>query len=59
MKSINCSKPGYTSISYSKIEHIPYNLISATKFNDSSIFIMTISFEFVADIIIPTQVTQV
>jgi hypothetical protein len=27
MKSVNCSKPGYTSINCSKIEHIPYILI--------------------------------
>ena len=25
MKSINCSKPGDTSIAYSKISNIPYN----------------------------------
>ena len=29
MKSINCSKPGHTSITCSKIEHIPQNLIFA------------------------------
>ena len=39
MKSINCSKPDYTSITCSKIEHIPYNLIFTTKFNESSILI--------------------
>jgi len=30
MKSANCSKLGYTSITCSKIEDIPYNLIFAT-----------------------------
>jgi hypothetical protein len=39
MKSVNCSKPGYTS---SKIENIPYNLIFTTKYNDSSILITII-----------------
>jgi len=38
MKSVYCSKPGYISITYSKIANIPYNLIFTTKFNDSSIF---------------------
>ena len=41
MKIVNCSKPGHTCL---KIEHIPYNLIFTTKFNDSSILIMNISF---------------
>jgi hypothetical protein len=36
---VNCSKPGYASITCSKIEHIPHNLIFTTKFNDSSILI--------------------
>jgi len=27
MKSVNCSKPGYTIITCSKSEHIPYNLM--------------------------------
>ena len=43
MKSVKFSKPSYTSITCSKIENIPYNLIVTTKFNDSSILIMVIS----------------
>jgi hypothetical protein len=31
MKSVSCSKPGYSSITWSKISNIPYNLIFATK----------------------------
>ena len=37
---------GYTIITCSKIEHIPYNLIFTTEFNDSSILITIISWEF-------------
>ena len=37
MKSINCYKPGYTSITGTNIEHISYNLIFTTKCNDSLI----------------------
>ena len=40
MKSINCTKPGNTSIT---ISNIPYNLIFTTKFNDSPILITIIS----------------
>jgi hypothetical protein len=39
MKGVNCSKPGYASITCSKIKNIPYNLFFTTKFNDSSILI--------------------
>ena len=51
MKSVNCSKPGYTSIGYTcitcwKISNIPYNLIFTTKFNDSSILIRIISWDY-------------
>ena len=46
MKSVDCSKAGYTSIICSQISNIPYNLIFATKFNDSSIFIMNISCDY-------------
>jgi hypothetical protein len=65
MKSVNCSKPGFTSITCSKISNIPYNLIFKTKFNDSSILITIISCdylnlslmnEYVGDITIPSQV---
>jgi hypothetical protein len=42
MKSINCSKPVYTSTPCTKIENIPYNLIFQAKFNDSSILITII-----------------
>ena len=64
MKSVNCSKPGYTSITCS---NIPYNLIFTTKFNDSSILITIISCdylnlslanEYVGDATIPTQVIK-
>jgi hypothetical protein len=67
MKSINCSKPGYASITCSKIENIPYNLIFTTKFSDSSIFITIISCDYlnlllangnVGDVTIPTQVIK-
>jgi hypothetical protein len=65
MRSVNCSKQGYTSITCSKIENIPYNLIFATKFNDSSISISVISWDYlissfaddyVGDVTISTQV---
>ena len=65
MKSLNCSKPGYASITCSKISNIPYNLIFTTKFNDSSILITIISCdylnlsltnEYVGEVTIPTQV---
>ena len=69
MKNVNCysSKPGYTSITCSKIEHIPYNLIFTTKFNDSLISITIISWdylnmslanEYVGEVTIPTQVIK-
>jgi len=45
MKSVNCSKPGYT-VSCSKIENMLYNLIFTTKFNDSSILITIISWDY-------------
>ena len=59
----NSSKPGYTS---SKIENIPYNLIFTTKYNDSSILITIISWEYmnlslneyVGDVTIPTLVIK-
>ena len=51
MKSVNCPKPGYASITCSTISNIPYyNLIFTTKCNDSSILVTIIScdyFEFV------------
>ena len=65
MKSVNCSKPGY--ITCSQNSNIPYNLIFTTKFNDSSILITIISWEYlnlslaneyVGDIPIPTQVIK-
>ena len=64
MKSVNYTKPGYTSITCS---NIPYNLIFTTKFNDSSILITIISCdylnlslanEYVGDVTIPTQVIK-
>ena len=67
MKSVNCSKPGYTSIICLKIENILYNIIFTIKFNDCSILITIISWdylnlslanEYVGDVTIPTQVTK-
>ena len=64
MKSVNCSKPGYTSITCSKISNIPYNLIFTRKFNDTSILITNIYCdylnlqwvnEYVGNVTIPTQ----
>ena len=64
MKSVNYTKPGYTSITCS---NIPYNLIFTTKFNDSSILITIISCDYlnlslankyVGDVTIPTQVIK-
>jgi hypothetical protein len=67
MKIINRSKPGYTR---SKISNIPYNLIFTTKFNDSSILILIISWDYlnqsfandykiyIGDITIQTQVIK-
>jgi hypothetical protein len=58
------SKPGYARI---QISNIPDNLIFTTKFNDSSILITIISWdylnsslanEFVGDVTIPTQVIK-
>jgi len=43
MKSVNCSKPDYTSLICSKIEYIPYDFVFTTKCNDSSILITIIS----------------
>ena len=68
MKSVHSSKPGYKSKTFLKIYHIPYNLILATKRNDSSILITIISWdylnlslanEYVGDITIPTLVIMV
>ena len=68
MKSVNYTNPGYTSITCcSKISNITYNLIFATKFNDSSILITIISCdylnfslanEYVSDATIPAQVIK-
>jgi hypothetical protein len=65
MKSVNCTKPGYASITCSNISNIPYNLIFRTNFNNSLILITIISCdylnlslanEYVGDVTIPTQV---
>ena len=45
MKTVNCTKPGYTSKTCLKIENIPYNLIFTTTFNDYSILITMISLD--------------
>jgi hypothetical protein len=65
MKSVNCSKPGYTSITCSKISNISHNLIFTTKFNDSSITIVSCDYlnlslanEYVGDVTILTQVIK-
>jgi hypothetical protein len=67
MKSVNWPKPGYASITCSTISNIPYNLIFATKYNDSSILITIISCDYlnlsltdehVDDVTIPTQVIE-
>ena len=64
MKILNRSKPGYTSITYSKISNIPYNNFFTTQCNDSSILITIISCdnlnlmlanEYVSDVTTPTQ----
>ena len=61
------SKPGYASITCSKLSNIPDNLIFTTKFNDSSILFTIISWdylnsslanEYVGDVTIPTQVIK-
>jgi hypothetical protein len=67
MKSVNWPKPGYASITCSTISNIPYYLIFTTKFNDSSILISIISYDYlhlsladehVGDVTIPTQVIE-
>jgi hypothetical protein len=67
MKSVSCSQPGYASITCSTISNIPYNLIFITKFNDTSILITIISWnylnlsvanEYVGDVRIPNQVIK-
>ena len=69
MKCVNCTKPGYTSITCSKISNIPYNLIFTTKFIDSSILItgmiiswdylnLSLADEYVGNVTIPTQVIK-
>jgi hypothetical protein len=67
MKSVNWPKPGYTSITCSTISNNPYNLIFTIKFNDSSILITIISYdylnlsledEYVGDVTKPTQVIE-
>ena len=67
MKRVHCSKPGYASITCSKISNISYDLIFTTKFNDSSILItiiscdylnLTLANEYVGDVTIPTQVIK-
>ena len=67
MKSLNCTKLGYTSITCSKISNIPYIWIFTTKFNDSLILITIISSdyfnlslvnEYVGNVTKPTQVIK-
>jgi hypothetical protein len=47
---------GYASITCSKSAHIPYNLISTIKCNDSSI--LSFANEYVGDVTIPTRVIK-
>jgi len=65
LRKFTFNKP--RSITCSQIEHIPYNLIFATTFNDSSILITIISLdylnlslvnEYVDDVTIPTQIIK-
>jgi hypothetical protein len=67
MKNVNWPKPGYASIICSTISNIPYNSILTTKFNDSSILITIISYDYlnlsladehVGDVTIPTQIIE-
>jgi hypothetical protein len=67
MKSVNWHKPGYASITCPTISYIPYNLIFTTKFNDSSILITIIPWDYlnlsladehVGDVTISTQVIE-
>ena len=44
--SINCSKLGFESIIGSNIENSPYSLIFATQFNDSSVLITIILWDY-------------
>ena len=46
MKNVNWPKPGYASITCSTISNIPYNLIFASQFNDSSILVTIISSDY-------------
>jgi len=67
MKGGNFSKPGNSSIIFSNISNIPYSLIFTTKFSDTSIFIIIISWdhmifsvanEYVCDVTITTHVIR-
>ena len=63
MKIVKWSKPGYASITCSKISNIPYNLLFTTKFNDSSIILcdylnLSLAKEYAGDVTIPTQVIK-
>ena len=46
IKCVDSSKPRYTSITYSKIPNIPYNLIFTIQFNNFSILIAIISCDY-------------
>ena len=59
MKWVTCSKPGYTSITCSKILNIPYNLF----FTTIAIILfdylnLPLANEYVGDVTIPTQVIK-
>ena len=68
MKSLNCSKTGYTSITCSKILNSTYNLTVTTQLSDFSILTTIISWdylnlslvnEYVGDVTRSSQVSQV
>jgi hypothetical protein len=46
MKNLIGSKPGYANITCSNIEQIHYKLIFTTKFNDSVVLVMIISWDY-------------
>ena len=63
----NCFKSGYTSITSSQISNISYNVIFTTKFNDFSILISIISWDYlnqsfandnIGEVTIPIQVIK-
>jgi len=57
MERVNCSKPGYSSITYSKISNISYIILFLQRYlMISRLFHGTIRIEYVGDVTIPPQV---